>query len=160
MRKEVEELKRRVQKLEEQQAAKPEARRSATSVNRVPGSWEAAPQASSPAQQQATAQQTAPPPPPPPPTPPDSLLPPPPPPTGSRLRAPNTVLALRERWSRVAKKCTQAEISDVLGQPSKEIRIDGKLVWYYYYPGIGGASVFFKRMAMFPVIRRPNVGWW
>ena len=55
---------------------------------------------------------------------------------------------------------SQAEIADVLGQPSKETRIDGKLVWYYYYPGIGGASVFFKSNGQVSSYQAPNVGWW
>jgi hypothetical protein len=55
---------------------------------------------------------------------------------------------------------SQAEITDVLGKPTKETRIDGKQVWYYYYPGIGGASVFFKNNGQVSSYQPPNVGWW
>jgi len=55
---------------------------------------------------------------------------------------------------------SQAEVADVLGQPSKEIHIDSKLVWYYYYPGIGGASVFFRGNGHVSGYQGPSVGWW
>jgi hypothetical protein len=126
LRKEVEALKQKVQKLEEQQTAKPVA----------------PPAAASPAQ-----------------NPPLSTVQPAPQSASSALSS-NPVVALRESWSRVGKKMSQAEIADVLGQPSKETRIDGKLVWYYYYPGIGGASVFFKSNGQVSSYQPPNVGWW
>jgi len=126
LRKEVEALRQKVQKLEEQQTAKPVA----------------PPAAASPAQ-----------------NPPVSTVQPAPQSASSALSS-NPVVALRESWSRVAKKMSQAEIADVLGQPSKETRIDGKLVWYYYYPGIGGASVFFKSNGQVSSYQAPNVGWW
>jgi hypothetical protein len=126
LRKEVEELRQKVQKLEEQQAAKPEAGRAAASPEQTPpaAAGQPAPQSASPAP------------------------------------APNSVIVLRESWSRVARNMSQAEIADVLGQPRKQTRIDGKLVWYYYYPGIGGASVFFKSNGQVSSYQPPNVGWW
>jgi hypothetical protein len=126
LRKEVEALRQKVQKLEEQQAAKP-----------VTPPATASPAQNPPASTVQTAPQSA-----------------------SSALASNPVVALRENWSRVAKKMSRAEIADVLGQPSKETLIDGKLVWYYYYPGIGGASVFFKSNGQVSSYQPPNVGWW
>jgi hypothetical protein len=138
LRKEVEELKQKVQKLQEQQAAKPASVQPASSVPPSPtAAAKQQPQAASPSPSQHA--------------------------TPIPVAAPsttNTILALRESWSRVAKNMTEAEILDVLGQPSKETRIDGKLVWYYYYPGIGGASVFFKSNGHVSSHQPPNVGWW
>ena len=126
LRKEVEQLRQKVQKLEEQQAAKPEAGRAAASLDQT---------------HPAAAGQPA-------------------PQSASRAPTPNSVIALRESWSRVTRNMSQAEIADVLGQPSKKTRIDGKLVWYYYYPGIGGASMFFKSNGQVSSYQPPNVGWW
>jgi hypothetical protein len=126
LRKEIEQLRQKVQKLEEQQAAKPEAGRAAVS-----------PEQTSPAAAGQPAAQSA-----------------------SPTPAPTSVTALRESWSRVARNMSQAEIAEVLGQPNKKTRIDGKLVWYYYYPGIGGASMFFKSNGQVSSYQPPNVGWW
>jgi hypothetical protein len=126
LRKEVEALRQKVQKLEEQQAAMPVA----------------PPAAASPAQNPSSA---------------SSL---PSPQSVSSGLAANPVVALRESWGHVARNMSQAEIAGVLGQPSKETRIDGKQVWYYYYPGIGGASVFFKSNGLVSSYQPPNVGWW
>jgi outer membrane protein assembly factor BamE (lipoprotein component of BamABCDE complex) len=69
-------------------------------------------------------------------------------------------VALRESWSHVEKGMTQAEITGLLGAPSRELTIDGKLVWYYYYAGIGGSSVFFNGDGRVSSKQRPTVGWW
>jgi hypothetical protein len=195
LRKEVEELKQRVQELEKQQAAKPEANRAATSPDESSAGAARAPlpQAAPPSQPEADqtagspttagaagslAPQMSPPVEPeasPAVTSPDQSSgpavgqPAPQPLTPPVQRAaepqatpspPNPVTVLREKWRRVARNMSQAEIADVLGQPSKEIHIDSKLVWYYYYPGIGGASVFFKSNGHVSAYQGPTVGWW
>ncbi len=135
LRKEVEELRQKVQKLEEQQATKPGLAEpaSAAGPSSTPAATQRAPQvASPPARQDATPQASA----------------------------TDRVVALRESWHRVTKNMSQAEILDLLGQPSKETHIDSKLVWYYYYPGIGGASVFFKSNGHVSSYQAPNIGWW
>ena len=139
LRKEVEELKQKVQKLEEQQAAKPASGQPASSAQPRPAAAakEPVPQAAAPSPSQHA--------------------------TPIPVAAPSTttsILALRESWSRVEKNMSEAEILDVLGQPTKKTRIDGKLVWYYYYPGIGAASVFFKSNGHVSSHQPPNVGWW
>ena len=72
----------------------------------------------------------------------------------------DSIPALRESWRRVHKGMTQAEIAGVLGPPTKDLRINGKLVWYYYYAGIGGASVFFNGDGRVSSNQPPTVGWW
>jgi len=74
--------------------------------------------------------------------------------------AADSIVALRESWSHVDKGMTQAQITGLLGPPTKELTIDGKLVWYYYYAGIGGASVFFYSDGRVSSRQRPTVGWW
>jgi hypothetical protein len=138
LRKEVEELRQKVQKLEEQQTKTPAA---AGAV--APGEKSSAAAASQAVPQQGASPAV---------------------PRGAEAHpaasAPNSIIALRQSWSRVAKKMSQAEIADVLGQPTKETRIDGKRVWYYYYPGVGGSSVFFKADGHVSSYQPPNTGWW
>jgi len=74
--------------------------------------------------------------------------------------AADSIVALRESWRQVDRGMTQAQIGGLLGPPTKEIRIDGKLVWYYYYAGIGGASVFFNGDGRVSSSQRPTIGWW
>jgi hypothetical protein len=72
----------------------------------------------------------------------------------------DSIVALRESWSQVKKGMTEAQITSLLGPPTKEITIDGKRVWYYYYAGIGGASVFFNGDGRVSSNQRPTIGWW
>ena len=71
-----------------------------------------------------------------------------------------SITALRESWSHVEKGMTKEQIQEVLGPPTKELTINSKLVWYYYYAGIGGSSVFFNGDGRVSSHQRPTVGWW
>jgi hypothetical protein len=51
--------------------------------------------------------------------------------------------ALRANWSNVKAEMGQAEVTRLLGEPTRKLTIDGRTVWYYVYPGIGTGSVFF-----------------
>lgn len=51
--------------------------------------------------------------------------------------------ALRANWSKVEREMDQAKVTRLLGAPSKTFLLDGRTVWYYYYPGTGSGSVFF-----------------
>jgi hypothetical protein len=51
--------------------------------------------------------------------------------------------ALRANWSKIAQEMDQAEVMRLLGTPSKKFVLDGRTVWYYYYPATGSGSVFF-----------------
>jgi len=51
--------------------------------------------------------------------------------------------ALRQRWSNVKPAIAGDRVAELLGQPSTKFKLDGRNVWYYYYPGTGGGSVFF-----------------
>jgi hypothetical protein len=50
---------------------------------------------------------------------------------------------LKGNWSKVAKGMDQAEVTSLLGEPSRKSTLDGRVVWYYYYPATGAGSVFF-----------------
>jgi hypothetical protein len=92
-----------------------------------------------------------------------SPVPPPqaqPTPAPAAKPATDSVVALRESWSHVQNGMTQAQIMGLLGPPTKELTIDGKMVWYYYYAGIGGSSVFFYTDGRVSSKQRPTIGWW
>lgn len=71
-----------------------------------------------------------------------------------------SITALRESWSHVENGMTRAQIQEVLGPPTNELTINGKLVWYYHYTGIGGSSVFFNGDGRVSSHQRPTVGFW
>ena len=51
--------------------------------------------------------------------------------------------ALRANWSKVVQEMDQGEVARLLGTPSRKFTLNGRIVWYYYYPATGGGSVFF-----------------
>jgi len=51
--------------------------------------------------------------------------------------------AVREGWKKVKRGLTREEVKALLGEPQKTFTLDRKLVWYYYYPAVGGGSVMF-----------------
>ena len=68
--------------------------------------------------------------------------------------------ALRANWSKVVKEMDQAQVTDLLGPPSKQSTLDGRKVWYYYYPGTGGGSVFFTDAGRVSSRQSPfGLGW-
>lgn len=52
-------------------------------------------------------------------------------------------VSFREAWRGIHDGLTQDEVKKLLGQPQHEFMLSGKHVWYYYYSGVGGGSVFF-----------------
>ena len=50
---------------------------------------------------------------------------------------------LKQRWSSIKPAMTSDRVTELLGAPTTKFKLDGRDVWYYYYPGAGGGSVFF-----------------
>ena len=50
---------------------------------------------------------------------------------------------LKQRWSSIKPSMDDEHVVELLGQPTTKFKLDGRDVWYYYYPGAGGGSVFF-----------------
>ncbi len=71
-----------------------------------------------------------------------------------------SIPVLRESWSHIAKGMSEADVATTLGAPTTQTLINGKRVWYYYYPGIGGGSVFFKGNGQVSSHQAPFIGWW
>jgi outer membrane murein-binding lipoprotein Lpp len=70
----------------------------------------------------------------------------PPPPPAASAAGPGYVspeAVLKQRWSSIKPAITNARVTELLGEPTTRFKLDGRDVWYYYYPGQGGGSVFF-----------------
>jgi hypothetical protein len=76
--------------------------------------------------------------------------------------APATVsqlVQLKRNWSQVEPGTSQDLVRALLGAPEKALRIDGALMWYYVYPGIGPGSVFFNASGKVSSRQSPRLGW-
>lgn len=69
------------------------------------------------------------------------------------------LVQLKQNWSQVEPGTPQDRVQALLGSPEKVLRIDGALVWYYAYPGIGSASVFFNASGKVSSRQSPSLGW-
>jgi hypothetical protein len=81
-------------------------------------------------------------------------------PTAASVSAGLSSLAeVQKNWSRVVAGTPQAEVEALLGRPDHALRIDGSLVWYYAYSGIGKGSVFFDVGGKVTSAQSPRFGW-
>lgn len=62
-------------------------------------------------------------------------------------------------WSQIEPGIPSDRVEALLGKPEKVLRIDGNLVWYYVYPGLGRGSVFFDGSGKVSSSQRPRAGW-
>jgi hypothetical protein len=69
------------------------------------------------------------------------------------------LVQLKKNWSQVEPGAPQERVHTLLGAPEKVLRIDGALVWYYAYPGIGPGSVFFNASGKVSSRQSPYLGW-
>lgn len=65
---------------------------------------------------------------------------------------------LRENWRNLEEGMPQEQVKILLGAPQKAFRLGGQLVWYYYYPGVGGGSVFFSSTGHLSGSQKPPFG--
>lgn len=70
------------------------------------------------------------------------------------------LVQLKKNWSQVEPGTSKERVQALLGAPEKVLHIDGALVWYYAYPGIGPASVFFNARGVVSSRQSPSFGWW
>lgn len=69
------------------------------------------------------------------------------------------LIGLRRAWRRVEPGKSESDVKSALGAPSRELRINGKRVWYYVYPDVGAGSVFFNDDGHVSSARSPSLGW-
>ena len=69
------------------------------------------------------------------------------------------LVTLKQNWSQVQPGTPEDSVQALLGKPERVLRIDGALVWYYMYPGIGRGSVFFNANGKVSSAQSPSLGW-
>ena len=69
------------------------------------------------------------------------------------------LVQLKQNWSQVEPGTPEDRVRALLGAPEKVLRIDGALMWYYAYPGIGPGSVFFNASGKVSSRQSPRLGW-
>ncbi len=67
--------------------------------------------------------------------------------------------ALKQNWSNIKPAMANSKVAELLGEPTKKFKLDGRDVWYFYYPGTGGGSVFFTDEGRVTSSKSP-FGWW
>lgn len=77
----------------------------------------------------------------------------------ARASVDDKVVILRNSWRRISTGMKQADVKETLGPPTRETLINGKVVWYYYYAGLGAGSVFFNADGRISSSQSPNLGW-
>jgi SmpA / OmlA family len=66
---------------------------------------------------------------------------------------------LQRNWSEIEPGASKDRVNTLLGKPEREMHINGDLVWYYVYPGLGRGSVFFSTAGKVAAVQPPRVGW-
>ena len=66
---------------------------------------------------------------------------------------------LQRNWSEIQPGTPKARVDALLGKPERILRINGDLVWYYVYPGLGRGSVFFNGEEKVSSTQAPRAGW-
>jgi hypothetical protein len=66
---------------------------------------------------------------------------------------------LQQNWSNIKPAMADSKVAELLGEPTKRFKLDGRDVWYYYYPGTGAGSVFFTGEGRVTSSKSP-FGWW
>jgi hypothetical protein len=69
------------------------------------------------------------------------------------------LVSLKQNWSQVQPGTPEDRVQALLGKPERVLRIDGALMWYYNYPGIGRGSVFFNANGKVSSAQSPSLGW-
>lgn len=69
------------------------------------------------------------------------------------------IATLKKAWKQVRAGVPSERVKELLGAPTQELTINGKLAWYYIYPGIGAGSVFFSDSHRVSSTQTPPLGW-
>lgn len=81
--------------------------------------------------------------------------------TGGGRQAPPSASPgkLREKWNALRDHMTTAQVTTLLGAPSRKFKLDRNTAWYYDYPDIGVGSVMFAVDGYVTGWQRPPLGW-
>jgi len=67
---------------------------------------------------------------------------------------------IKEKWGGLHDAMTGAQVTALLGKPSRTFMLNGSSVWYYDYRGVGVGSVMLGKDGRIVGWQRPPVGWW
>jgi hypothetical protein len=70
-----------------------------------------------------------------------------------------SLVSVQQGWSEVRPGVSKERVDALLGKPERVMRINGDLVWYYVYPGLGPGSVFFNNDGKVTAAQAPRPGW-
>ncbi len=73
--------------------------------------------------------------------------------------AESAYVVLQRKWSDIQLGTSKEQVDALLGRPWRVMRINGDVVWYYVYPGLGGGSVFFDGEERVSSAQSPRLGW-
>ena len=79
-------------------------------------------------------------------------------PEAQKQQAEPSLVSVHRSWSEIRRGLSKERVGEVLGAPGSILHINGDLVWYYVYPGIGKGSVFFDRAENVTAVQAPNFG--
>jgi len=74
-------------------------------------------------------------------------------------KQPYSYITLQRNWSAVEAGNSKTRVEQLLGRPERELRINGDLVWYFVYPGLGRGSVFFNDADKVSAVQPPRIAW-
>lgn len=66
----------------------------------------------------------------------------------------------KSRWANLKKGMTAKQVHALLGKPSQAMMLNGKKVWYYHYPSVGGGSIMFGADDTVAAWQHPPWTWW
>lgn len=69
------------------------------------------------------------------------------------------LLGLRRAWRQIQPGVPESVVAAKLGPATRQLKINGKRVWYYIYPDLGAGSVFFNDDGRVSSSRSPSLGW-
>lgn len=67
---------------------------------------------------------------------------------------------LKDAWKGISSGMNQPQVRERLGDPDRELKIDGKPVWHYSYPGVGSGSVVFSVVGRVIGVQQPPFSFW
>lgn len=82
------------------------------------------------------------------------------PPAYTRQAPAQNLELAKSRWERVKKGMTAKQVRALLGEPSQTMVLNGRKVWYYRYPNVGGGSIMFGADATVAGWQHPPWTWW
>lgn len=66
----------------------------------------------------------------------------------------------RESWAQLKEGMSEAQVTALLGVPTRKFQAGGQTVWYYFYRDVGSGSVFFYQDGHVASRQKPPFGGW